>query len=104
MEAGVHKLPSEQRGLSSLQAAPSSVYCSHSAARALDSSEVAHTVPPFARLRLVSNSRGVALLGELVGLEAVLLGLERVQHVRHQHARRLNLYVATEDELPRYFH
>src|SRR5829696_4727900 len=55
------------------------------------------------KLWLVSRSRGVALLGELVGLEAALLGLQRVQHVRHQRGRRLLLQVATQDELTCYF-
>src|SRR5215208_5826078 len=82
-EAGGHMLLSERRLLSSLQAARPSVYCSHSAMRALDSVGAAYTAPPSSRLRLISHSCGVTLLGELVGLEAALLSLQRIQHVRH---------------------
>src|SRR5215208_8079595 len=92
-EAGGHKLPSEPRLLSSLQAARPSVYCSHSATRALGSGGATHTAPPSSRLRLVSNSCGIAFLGELIGLEAALLGLQRIQHVLHERGRRLLLQI-----------
>jgi hypothetical protein len=74
-----------------------------------------HHLVPFAYLVLkrnrllplkissISRSRGVAFLGELVGLEAALLSIEGIQHVRHQHGRRLLLKVTVQDELSCYF-
>src|SRR5215217_4726057 len=50
-----------------------------------------------------SYSPRVGLLRELVGLEAALLGLQRTQHLRNHHSRRLLLQVTTQDELPSYF-